>query len=132
MRGKAAAWLLAALACYPAQLVAQGETQWANVLLDSTEAISLDTTSITPLGDSTFQVWERSVSRPSDRVQVLARAEFDCRYRLTRAVTVALPGFQPVAVSGDDREWIDILPGSAYEAEFRRVCSLERSSGARP
>jgi len=123
MSGKAATWLLAGLAVYPARLVAQDETRWATVFADSAEAISLDTTSITPLGDSTYRVWERSVSRPSNRLRVLARADFDCHSRLTRAVAVALPAFEPVAVSGEDREWTEILPRSVYEAEFRRVCS---------
>ena len=123
MSSKAATWLLAGLAFYPARLVAQDETRWAKVLADSAEAISLDTTSITPLGDSTYRVWERSVSGPSNRVRVLARADFDCRSRLTRAVAVALPGLEPVAVSDEDRGWMEILPGSVYEAEFQRVCS---------
>jgi hypothetical protein len=130
MRGRAATWLLASLAIYPAGLVAQDETRWAKVYGDSTETISLDTTTITSLGDSTYHVWERTLSRPSDRVRVLALAEFDCRFRLTRAVAVALPGFQPVAVSSEDHEWTDILPGSAYEAELRWVCSLGNSAGA--
>jgi hypothetical protein len=64
------------------------------------EAISLDTTSITPVGDSTYRVWERFISRQADGVRALARAEFDCRYRQTRGVAVALPGFEPVELSG--------------------------------
>ena len=49
--------------CTQPWLAAQDETRWAKVLDDSAEVISLDTTSITPLGDSTYRVWERSVSR---------------------------------------------------------------------
>jgi hypothetical protein len=122
MNGKAAMCLLAGLACHSAQLMAQDETRWEEVLADSAQAISLDTASITPVSDSTYRVWERSVSRESGRVQVLARAEFDCRSRQTRAIEVALPGFEPVALSGEDRGWREILPGSVYEAELRRVC----------
>jgi hypothetical protein len=120
-------YLLAGLAFLPARLAAQGDTRWAEVLSDSAQTISLDTTAITPLGDSTYQVWERSVSQPAGHVRVLALAEFDCRSRLTRAVTVALPGFRPLPASTEDREWTDIPPGSAYEAEFRWVCGRRES-----
>ncbi len=122
MSSKAATWLLAGLAFCPARLAAQDETRWAKVLADSAEVISLDTTSITPLGDSTYRVWERSVSRPSNRLRVMARADFDCRSRLTHAVAVALPGFAPVPASEDGRKWTQILPGSAHEAELRQLC----------
>ena len=90
---------------------------------DSAEAISIDTGSITSLGDSVYRVWERSVSRQSNIVRVLARADFDCRLRLTRTVAVSLPGYAPVRASEEEREWTEIMPGSSSEAELRRVCS---------
>ncbi len=115
--------LSAALALCASRLAAQDETRWADVVADSEEVISIDTTSIVPLGDSIYRAWERSVSRSSDRGQVLARADFDCRLRLTRAVVVALPGLAPVPASEEDRAWTEIRPGSRYEAELRHVCS---------
>jgi len=56
-------------------------------------------------------------------VLVLARAEFDCRLRLTRAVAVVLSGFAPVQGSEEDSEWTEIPPGSSFEAELRQVCA---------
>lgn len=99
------------------------------VFSDDTEVISIDTASLTPLGDGVYRVWERWISRTSSNVRVLARADFDCRLRLTRAVAVALSGFAPVRASEDDREWTEILPGSRFEAELRQVCSTGGSAG---
>ena len=90
---------------------------------DTVEVVSIDTASVTPLGDNVYRLWERSVSRTSSDVLLLARADFDCRLRLTRAVAVALPGFAPVRASEEDFEWTEILPGSRSEAEFRQVCA---------
>jgi hypothetical protein len=108
------------------RVAAQGEPRWTEVFSDTTEVISIDAASVTSLGDSIYRVWERSVSRPSKEVRVLARADFDCRLRLTRAVAVTLPGFAPVPVSAEDREWSEIVPGSRYEAELGQVCGARR------
>jgi hypothetical protein len=74
--------------------------------------------------------WERVVSRPSDQLRVLARADFDCRLRLTRSVAIVIPGFAPTPASDEEHEWTEILPGSTYEAEWRRVCSSGSPAGA--
>ena len=129
MKLKAALGLSAALALGASQVAAQGEARWVEVRSDSTEVVSIDTASVTSVGDNVYRVWERSGSRASRDAQILARADFDCRLRLTRTVAVALPGFAPVAASSDDREWVEILPGSRYEAELRRVCSTAGSTG---
>jgi hypothetical protein len=111
---------LVALGASPA--AAQQGTEWTEVFSDSTELVSIHDASVTSLGDSVYRVWERSVSRPSNEVRVLARADYDCRLRLTRLVAVSLPGFAPVAASGEDREWTEIVPGSSVEAKLRQVC----------
>ena len=98
------------------------QERWTQVFSDSAEAVSIDANSVTSLGDSVYRVWERSVSLPSNEVGVLARADFDCRLRLTRLVAVTLPGYAPVAASENDREWGEIVPGSSQEAELRQVC----------
>ncbi|MGH7629915.1 MAG: hypothetical protein ACREOF_11160 [Gemmatimonadales bacterium] len=123
----AAASVSAALALGASRLAAQDETRWVEVLSDSAEVISIDAASVTPLGDSVYRAWERSVSRGSGDVRVLARADFDCRLRLTRLVAIALRGYAPVPASEVDREWTEILPGSRYEAELRQVCSIAGS-----
>jgi hypothetical protein len=120
---KTALALSAALAPSAARVAAQGEVRWMEMASDSTEVISIDTASVTPLGDSVYRVWERSVSLGRTHPQVVDRADFDCRLRLTRVVTVALPGFAPMPASDDEREWTEIPPGSSYEAEWRQVCS---------
>jgi hypothetical protein len=114
--------LWAAVALNASSVAAQDEARWTEVFSDSAETVSIDANSVTSLGDSVFRVWERSVSRPSNEVRVLARADFDCRLRLTRLVAVTLPGFAPVMASEDDREWTEIVPGSSQEAELRQVC----------
>jgi hypothetical protein len=114
--------LWAALVFGASSVAAQGDVRWAQVFSDSAEVVSIDVNSVTSLGDSVFRVWERSVSPGSNDVRVLARADFDCRLRLTRLVAVSLPGFAPVAASEDDREWTEIVPGSSQEAELRQVC----------
>jgi hypothetical protein len=101
-----------------------------DVASNSVEVISIDTATMTAVGDGVYRVWERSVSPQSKAVRVLARADFDCRLRLTRAVTVVLPGYEPLPASGEDREWTEIMPGSRYEAEWRRVCANAGSAGA--
>lgn len=103
--------LSAALALGTSRGAAQGETRW------------IHTASVTPLGDDVYRVWERSVSRTSSELLVLARAELDCRLRLTRVVAVVLPGFAPVQASEQDSEWTEIPPGSSFEAELRQVCA---------
>ncbi len=127
MRWWAAAGVSAALALGASRVAAQDETRWVEVLSDSAEVIAIDAATVTPLGDSVYRVWERSVSRESADVRVLGRADFDCRLRLTRLVAVAPRGFAPVAASEADREWTEILPGSRYEAELRQVCSIAGS-----
>jgi hypothetical protein len=102
---------------------AQDETRWKEVFSNNAEVVSIDTASVTPLGENVYRVWEASVSRTSSEVLVLARADFDCRLRLTRAVAVVLPGFAPVRGSEEDSEWTEILPGSRFEAELRHVCA---------
>jgi hypothetical protein len=121
---------VAALALCASPLAAQDEGRWMEVASNPAEVISIDTATMTPVGDSVYRVWERSVSPQSKTVRVLARADFDCRLRLTRAVTVVLPGYQPLPASDEDREWTEILPGSRYEAEWRQVCAKAGSAGA--
>jgi hypothetical protein len=119
-----------ALALSAAPLAAQGEARWVEVASDSTEVVSIDTTSVTSLGEGLYRVWERAVSRPSNQPRLLARADFDCRLRLTRAVAIAIPGFAPIPALDEEREWTEVLPGSTYEAEWRRVCSTASPAGA--
>jgi hypothetical protein len=127
---KTAVALSAVLALSASRAGAQGEARWVEVVSDSTEVISIDASSVTPVGeDSVYRVWERSVSRRSNDLRVLARADFDCRLRLTRVIAVQLPGFAPVAASDDEREWTEILPGSRYDAELRQVCSTGGPAG---
>jgi hypothetical protein len=121
---------VAALALCASPVAAQGEARWMEVLSDPAEVISIDTATFTAVGDSVFRVWERSVSPRTKAVQVLARADFDCRLRLTRAVTVVLPGYEPLTASDEEREWVEIVPGSTYEREWRQVCSTARPTGA--
>ncbi len=128
MRRWAAAAVSAALGLGALPLAAQDERRWVEVLSDSAEVVSIDAATVTPLGDSVYRAWERSVSRASGDVRVLARADFDCRLRLTRLVAVALRGSAPVPASEVDREWTEILPGSRYEAELRRVCAIAGSA----
>jgi len=123
MRMRVAMALLAALSLGTTRASAQGETRWMEVFSDPARVVSIDTASVTALGDDVYRVWERSVSRTSSEVLVLARAEFDCRLRLTRAVAVVLPGFAPVQGSEEDSEWTEIPPGSSFEAELRQVCA---------
>jgi hypothetical protein len=94
-----------------------------DVVSDSAEAIAIDTTTITAVGDSVYRTWERSMSPRTKDVRALARADFDCRLRLTRVVTVVIPGYQPVPASDEEREWSEIVPGSSYEGEWRQVCT---------
>jgi hypothetical protein len=123
MRGlKLAIGLSAVLSLGTSGVAAQGETRWTEVFSDSAEVVSIDAASVTSLGDSVYRVWERSVSRSSNEVLVLARADFDCRLRLTRVVAVSLPGYAAVMASEEDREWMEIIPGSRHEAELRQVC----------
>jgi hypothetical protein len=124
MRLTTAIQLSAHLALSVSPAAAQGEARWTEVFSDTVEAVSIDAASVTSLGDSVYRVWERSVSRTSNNVRVLARADFDCRLRLTRAVAVSLPGFAPVPTYDDDLEWTEIVPGSSEEAELLRVCGL--------
>jgi hypothetical protein len=112
--------VLAALSATPA--AAQQSTQWTEVFSDTAEVVSIDAGSVTSLGDSVYRAWERSVSRQSNQVLVLARADFDCRLRLTRLVAVSLPGFAPVPASQEDREWTEIVPGSSDDAKLRQLC----------
>jgi len=114
---------LAALALCAAPLAAQSEARWVDVASDSAEALAIDTATITSVGDSVYRTWERSTAPLTKDVRALARADFDCRLRLTRVVTVAIPGYQPVPASDEEREWMEIVPGSAYEAEWRQVCA---------
>jgi hypothetical protein len=120
---KAMMGLAAAIVLSASRVAAQGEPRWTEVFSDTTEVVSIDAISVTSLGDSVYRVWERSVSRRSNEVRVLARVDFDCRLRLTRVVAVTLPGFAPVPASEVDREWVEILPGSSSEAELRQVCA---------
>ena len=119
---RSAVFLSAVLALFASRVAAQADARWVVVAADSTEVISIDTASVIPLGDSVYRVWERSISRGSNVPRVLARADFDCRLRLTRTVTVTLAGFAPVPASEEDREWTEIPPGSSYEAEWRKLC----------
>ena len=127
---KSALALAAALTLGASPVAAQEETRWIEVASDSAEVLSIDAASVTPLGDSVYRVWERTVSRGSNTPRVLARVDFDCRLRLTRAVAVALAGFAPTPASDEDREWTEIPSGSTYEAEWRRVCSVARPPGS--
>lgn len=122
-------WSVAALALCASPLAAQEEERWMEVAASPVEVISIDTATVTAVGDSVYRVWERSVAPRSNAVRVLARADFDCRLRLTRAVTVVLPGHEPLPASDEDREWTEILPGSRYEAEWRRVCAKAGPGG---
>jgi hypothetical protein len=130
MKLQAVVRVSAVLALCTSRLAAQDETRWAEVVADSEEIVSIDTASVVPLGDSIYRAWERTVSRTSDRPRVLARADFDCNLRVTRVVAIALPGLAPVPAAEEDLEWTEILPGSRYEAELRRVCSIGSPSGA--
>jgi hypothetical protein len=121
---------VAALALSASPLAAQAEARWMEVASDSAAVVSIDTQTVTAVGDSVYRVWERTVSPQSKAVRVLARADFDCRLRLTRAVTIVLPGYQPVRASEDDQEWSEIVPGSADEAEWRQVCSRGNPAGS--
>ncbi len=120
---------VAALALCASPLAAQTEARWVNVASDGAEALSIDTATVATVGEGVYRVWERSVSLQSKDVRVLARADFDCRLRLTRAVTVVLPGYQPVPASDEEREWTEIVPGSLYEAEWRQVCARASPAG---
>jgi hypothetical protein len=128
MKGALAVSTVLALSAAP--LAAQGEERWVEVASDSTEVVSIDTASVTQLEDGLYRVWERVVSRPSNQLRILARADFDCRLRLTRAVAIAIPGFAPTKASDEEREWTEIPSGSTYEAEWRRVCSPGSRAGA--
>jgi len=128
MKGALAVSTVLALSASP--LAAQGEARWVEVASDSIEVVSIDTASVTSLGEGLYRVWERAVSRPSNQLRLLARADFDCRLRLTRAVAIAIPGFAPIPASEEEREWTEVLPGSTYEAEWRRVCSTAGAAGA--
>ncbi len=119
-----------ALALCASPLAAQGEVRWVEVASDSMEVVSIDTASVTSLGEGLYRVWERDVSRPSNQLRVLARADFDCKLRLTRAVAIAIPGFAPTPASEEEREWTEVLPGSTYEAEWQQVCSAAGPAGA--
>jgi hypothetical protein len=123
IRLKAVTVVLVALGLCAARLAAQDGRRWQDVRSEGGGVVAIDTTSVTPLGDSTYRVWERSASRTPGQGGVLARVDFDCRLRLTRVVAVALPGFAPTPASESDREWVEILPGSSYEAEWRQVCA---------
>jgi hypothetical protein len=129
MRMKVAMAFSTALALCASRAGAQDETRWTEVFSDTAEVVSIDSASVTPLGDSVYRVWERSVSRTSSEVLVLARADFDCRLRLTRAVAVVLPGFAPVRGSEEESEWTEILPASRLEAELRHVCATTGPAG---
>ena len=120
------------IALSASRVAAQGEARWTDVFSDTAEIVSIDAASVTSLGDSVYRVWERSVSRSSNAVRVLARADFDCRLRLTRVVAVTLPGFAPVPASEEDLEWMEIMPGSSYEAELRQVCARSGPAGGPP
>ena len=128
MKGALAVSTVLALSASP--LAAQGEARWVEVASDSTEVVSIDTASVTSLGEGLYRVWERAVSRPSNQLRLLARADFDCRLRLTRAVAIDIPGFAPIPASDEEREWTEIPSGSTYEAEWRRVCSTGGPAGA--
>ena len=119
---KSAIALSAVLVFGVSPIAAQGDARWTQVFSDSAEVMSIDANSVISLGDSVYRVWEQSVSRGSNEIRVLARADFDCRLRLTRLVAVSIPGFAPVAAAEDDREWTEIVPGSSQEAELRQVC----------
>jgi hypothetical protein len=121
---------VAALALCASPLAAQAEARWMKVVSNTAEVISIDTATVTAVGDSVYRIWERSVSRQANEVRVLARADFDCRLRLTRVIAVVLPGYQPVPASDEEREWTEIVPGSTHEAEWRQVCSIGSSAGA--
>jgi hypothetical protein len=114
---------VAALALCASPLAAQAGARWVDVGSDGAEAISIDTATVTTVGEGVYRVWERSVSPGTKDVRVLARADFDCRLRLTRVLTVVLAGYQPVPASDEEREWTEIVPGSPYEAEWRQVCA---------
>jgi hypothetical protein len=129
---KAVIGLPAVIALGVSPVAAQEESRWTEVFSDSAEVVSIDAASVTSLGDSVYRVWERSVSSPSNEVRVLARADFDCRLRLTRLVAVTLPGFAPVPASEEDREWTEILPGSSHEAELRQACAAGGPAGGSP
>ncbi len=129
VRLKAAAGVSAALGLCASQLAAQEGRRWRDVRSETGGVVAIDTASVTPLGDSTYRVWERSSSRRPGDVGVLARVDFDCRLRLTRVVAVVLPGFAPVPASEADREWVEIPPGSSYEAELLQVCSTGGPAG---
>jgi hypothetical protein len=112
-----------ALALCASSLAAQDEARWVEVATTGEEVLSIDTATVTAVGDSVFRVWERSVLPETKEVRALARADFDCRLRLTRVIAVVLPGYAPVPASDEEREWTEIVPGSAREAQYRRLCS---------
>jgi hypothetical protein len=120
---------VAALALCASPLAAQAEARWVDVASDGAEAMSIDTATVATVGEGVYRVWERSVSLGTKEVRVLARADFDCRLRLTRVVAVVLPGYQPVPASDEEREWTEIVPGSVYEAEWRQVCARASPAG---
>jgi Surface-adhesin protein E len=120
---------VAALALCASRLAAQAEARWVDVASDSAEAISIDTATVATVGEGVYRVWERSVALQTKKARVLARADFDCRLRLTRVVAVVLPGYQPVPASDEEREWTEIVPGSVYEAEWRQVCARASPAG---
>ena len=120
---------VAALALCASPLAAQAEARWVNVGSDGAEALSIDTATVATVGEGVYRVWERSVSLRTKEARVLARVDFDCRLRLTRVVTVVLPGYQPVPASDEEREWTEIVPGSPYEAEWRQVCARAGPAG---
>lgn len=129
---KGAIAVSAALVLTASPVAAQAQARWIEVATDSTEVISIDTASVTPLGEGVYRIWERTVSRGSNDLRVLARADFDCRLRLTRVVAVVLPGFAPTPASDEERQWTEMLPGSTYEAEWRQVCSIGGRAGGPP
>ena len=132
MRYHAAIILGVAVVLCGSRAAAQDETRWVPVFVDSAEVVAIDTASVTPLSNDIYRVWERSVARASGKVRVVARADFDCRLRLTRAVAVALPGFAPTRAFGEESEWTEILPGTRFEAELRHACAIGRRAAGRP
>jgi hypothetical protein len=130
MRRKVAVALSAALAVCASPAAAQQEARWTEVFSDGAEVVSIDTASVTPLGNNLYRAWERSVSRRSSDVLVLARADFDCRLRLTRTVAVVLPGFAPVQASEQESGWVEVPPDSRFEAELQRVCITGGAAGS--
>jgi hypothetical protein len=129
MRHPSATALWTGLVHSATQAAAQDEARWVEVFSDADEVVSIDTASVTSLGNETYRIWERSAARASGEVRILARADFDCRLRLTRAAAIALPGLAPLRALAEEREWTEILPGTRFEAELRQVCAAGRRSG---